>query len=70
MFALYGVALDSHDADCPALGEALACAADRLTGHPLAPLLTALSATIEASMNRPDSNTKPLPSAPGILPAA
>jgi len=48
VFALYAVALDSRDADCLALGEALASAADRLdagvaTGH----LRAALSATTE-----------------------
>jgi hypothetical protein len=48
VFTLYGVALDSHDADCLALGEALASAADRLdagtvSGH----LLAAISATTE-----------------------
>jgi hypothetical protein len=48
VFALYGVALDSHDADCLALGEALASAADRLDAGP-APghLRAALSATTE-----------------------
>lgn len=48
VFALYAVALDSADADCLALGEALAGAADRLEhAKPPAQLLTALSATAE-----------------------
>ena len=48
VFALYGVALDSHDADCLALGEALASATDRLeSGPPPAPLIAAMSAAIE-----------------------
>ncbi|MCL2345623.1 MAG: hypothetical protein FWC58_07210 [Desulfobulbus sp.] len=48
VFALYAVALDSRDADCLALGEALASAADRLDhGQPPAQLLTALCAAIE-----------------------
>jgi hypothetical protein len=48
VFALYGVALDSHDADCLALGEALASATDRLEGGPPpAHLIAAMSATIE-----------------------
>lgn len=48
VFDLYGVALDSRDADCLALGEALASAADRLdAGAASAQLLAALSATTE-----------------------
>jgi hypothetical protein len=48
VFTLYGVALDSHDADCLALGEALASATDRLEGGPPpAHLIAAMSATIE-----------------------
>ncbi len=48
IFALYAVALDSGDADCLELGEALASAADRLErAKPPAQLLTALSATVE-----------------------
>lgn len=48
VFALYGVALDSHDADCLALGEALASATDRLEdGPPPAHLIAAMSAAIE-----------------------
>lgn len=48
VFDLYVVALDSHDTDCLALGEALASAADRLDGG-AAPgyLMAALSATTE-----------------------
>lgn len=48
IFVLYGVALDSRDADCLALGEALASAADRLdAGAAPTHLLAALSATSE-----------------------
>jgi len=48
MLALYQVALDSADADCIALGEALASAVDQLdTGPPSARLLAALSAALE-----------------------
>jgi hypothetical protein len=48
IFVLYGVALDTRDADCLALGEALASAADRLdAGAAPNHLLAALSATSE-----------------------
>ena len=48
VFTLYGVALESRDADCLALGEALASAADGLEGGGIsAHLLAALSATTE-----------------------
>lgn len=48
IFALYSVALDTADADCLGLGEALASAADRLEqGTPPARLIAALSACIE-----------------------
>lgn len=48
IFSLYGVALDTADADCLHLGEALAGAADRLEdGAPPARLVAALSACTE-----------------------
>lgn len=48
VFALYGVALDSKDADCLALGEALASATDRLEDDQPSPhLIAAMSAAIE-----------------------
>jgi len=48
VFNLYSVALDSQDADCLALGEALASAVDRLdAGSAPGHLLAALSATTE-----------------------
>lgn len=48
VFSLYSVALDSHDTDCLALGEALASATDRLEGGPPpAHLIAAMSAAIE-----------------------
>lgn len=49
IFALYGVALESADADCLRLGEALASAADRLDAAAPPPrLLAALAAAGEA----------------------
>lgn len=49
IFALYGLALESGDADCLLLGEALASAADHLENAPNAPrLLAALTATLES----------------------
>ena len=48
VFALYAIALETADADCLRLGEALACAADRLEEYAPTPrLLAALVATIE-----------------------
>lgn len=48
VFALYGVGLDTADADCLRLGEAFASAADALEeGNPPARLLAALTAAIE-----------------------
>lgn len=48
IFALYAVALETADADCLHLGEALASAADALEdGAPSARLLAALTATTE-----------------------
>lgn len=48
IFTLYAIALESADADCLALGEALACASDRLEiGTPGSHLIAALSAAIE-----------------------
>lgn len=48
VFVLYGVALDSHDADCLALGEALASTTDQLEGGPPpGHLIAAMSAAIE-----------------------
>lgn len=54
VFALYAVALDSHDVDCLALGEALASAIDRLEGGtPPGHLIAALSAASEC-FDQPD----------------
>jgi len=48
VFTVYGLALESNDADCLALGEALASATDRLeNGSPTAHLRAAMSAAIE-----------------------
>lgn len=48
IFALYAIALETADADCLHLGEALASAADALeTGDPAPRLLAALTATTE-----------------------
>jgi len=48
IFALYAIALETADADCLHLGEALASAADRLEdGEPSARLVAALTATTE-----------------------
>lgn len=48
IFALYGIALETADADCLRLGEALASAADQLEGTTPPPrLIAALTATIE-----------------------
>lgn len=48
IFALYALALETADADCLHLGEALASAADTLEhGEPSARLIAALTATIE-----------------------
>lgn len=48
IFALYGIALETADADCLRLGEALASAADQLEdAPPSARLIAALSACIE-----------------------
>jgi hypothetical protein len=48
IFALYAIAVESADADCLSLGEALACASDRLEiGTPGSHLIAALSAAIE-----------------------
>jgi len=48
IFALYGIALETGDADCLHLGEALASASDLLEGGNPAPrLIAALTATIE-----------------------
>lgn len=47
IFALYGVALETADADCLRLGEALASAADQLERTTAPRLIAALSATIE-----------------------
>lgn len=49
IFALYALALETGDADCLRLGEALAGAADRLEdGEPPVQLIAALTACIEA----------------------
>ncbi len=49
IFALYGIALETADADCLHLGEALASAADQLEITPGAPmLLAAMSAATES----------------------
>jgi len=49
IFALYGVALESADADCLRLGEALASAADQLEVNSPSPrLIAALAACIES----------------------
>lgn len=47
IFALYAVAVDSADADCLRLAEALASAADHLEDQAPARLIAALSATFE-----------------------
>lgn len=48
IFALYGIALETHDADCLALGEALASCADHFeAGEPSARIVAALSAVLE-----------------------
>ncbi|UCV08277.1 hypothetical protein [Dechloromonas denitrificans] len=47
IFALYGVALETADADCLRLGEALASAADQLERTTAPRLIAALTATIE-----------------------
>jgi len=48
IFALYGIALETADADCLHLGEALASASDLLEeGDPAPRLIAALTATIE-----------------------
>lgn len=47
IFALYAVAVDSADADCLHLAEALASAADHLEDQAPARLIAALSATFE-----------------------
>lgn len=53
IFTLYSLALETHDADCLRLGEALASAADRFDDAPPSPrLAAALSATLE-SLNVP-----------------
>ena len=53
IFALYGVALETADADCLALGEALASAADQLEATPDAPrLLAAISATCDGLLEK------------------
>lgn len=52
LFALYAVALDSADADCLRLGEALASAADRLDNGAPPRLIAALSSAIE-TLNDP-----------------
>jgi hypothetical protein len=49
IFALFNVALETGDADCLHLAEALASTADRLdTGQPSARLMAALTATLES----------------------
>lgn len=49
IFALYAIALETHDADCLALGEALASCADRCESAPPSPrVAAALAATLEA----------------------
>ena len=54
IFALYGIALDTADADCLRLGEALAGAADQMEQDTPAPrLIAALTATIEC-LSEPD----------------
>ena len=54
IFALYGIALDTADADCLRLGEALAGAADQMEQDASAPrLIAALTATIEC-LSEPD----------------
>mgnify|MGYP001766542333 CR=1 FL=1 len=48
IFSLYSLALETRDADCLRLGEALASAADRFdSGPPTARLAAALTATLE-----------------------
>ena len=48
IFNLYAVALETADADCLSLGEALACAADRLEeANPSTRLIAAVTASIE-----------------------
>jgi hypothetical protein len=54
IFALYGVALETADAGCLRLGEALASAADHLEQHEMPPrLIAALTACIE-NLSEPD----------------
>jgi hypothetical protein len=49
IFALFNIALETGDADCLHLAEALASAADRLdTGQPSARLIAAMTATLES----------------------
>lgn len=49
IFALYAIALETQDADCLALGEALASCADRCESAPPTPrVMAALAATLEA----------------------
>lgn len=48
LFALYSIALETGDADCLALGEALAEAADQLENAETPHLVAALSAAIES----------------------
>ncbi len=48
LFSLYGIALETGDADCLAFGEALAEAADRLESAETPHLVAALSAAIES----------------------
>lgn len=48
IFGLYAIAVETGDTDCLRLGEALACAADRLEDRVLPPrLIAAMSAAIE-----------------------
>lgn len=53
IFALYGVGLETADADCLRLGEALASAADQLERMAAPRLIAALTATIEC-LGEPD----------------
>jgi hypothetical protein len=53
IFVLYSIALETADADCLRLGEALASAADRLEANPASPhLIAALTACIESLHDR------------------
>lgn len=61
IFTLYGIALESGDADCLHFGEALASAADALetANGPISHLIAALSASIEC-FNEPGGLENPL----------